>query len=177
MQAEAGEGKRQQDGGGEAVEQPDQPVLEQSGDGQRQQGEAEPERSRVQIQSIEQPVEQPGIAGQRQCQHELIPQIAAGGEAVEAKGDDHQHDAHQQGAVGIPGELGERHEQEEQQEQGGNPAHHAQQSGSTSGAGRHGGIPFHQLGPLQSLPGGQITHGASVVVAASGWPPPTGRWR
>ncbi|MNH06499.1 hypothetical protein D3C79_658670 [compost metagenome] len=32
LQAEAGQPQREQDGGGEAVKQPDQPVLEQGGD-------------------------------------------------------------------------------------------------------------------------------------------------
>ena len=65
----------------------------------------QPERRRVRVKLIDEAIEQPGIGGQRQCQHELVPEIAALGEAVEAKGDGHQHGAHHEGAVGILGEL------------------------------------------------------------------------
>ncbi len=105
LQAKAGKAQGKQYGGGEAVKQPDQPVLEQGGNKEREGGEPQPEWCRVEINLIDEAIEQPGIGGQRQRQHELIPQIAALGEAVEAKGDGHQHGAHHESAVGIPGEL------------------------------------------------------------------------
>ncbi len=127
LQAEAGESKGEQDGGGEAVEQAHQPVFEQGGHPEGEGGQTEPEPRDVQIQPVQQAVEQPGIGGQRQRQHELIPEVGAGRHAIEAEGGGHQHGPHGEGVVRLPGEALEGHEQEEEQEEGGYPAHHAEQ--------------------------------------------------
>ncbi|MNS95649.1 hypothetical protein D3C72_1299170 [compost metagenome] len=178
LQAEAGEPHGQQDGGGEAVEEANQPVLEQGGDGQRQQGQSQPERGRVGVNLVDEAIEQPGIGRERERQHELIPEIATPGQAVEAEGGGHQQGAHDEGVVRFADQALEGHEQEEQQEEGGQPAHHAEQE-----AARPvrllvpGGVALHQMGGPQPLPRAQIRHVASVVVAASGWPSPTDLWR
>ena len=122
----------------------------------------------MEIQLIEQAIEQPGISRQGECQHELIPQIAALA-AIEGIRTRQQHGSQQQGAVGLAGQLLEGEKQEKEQEQGGNPAHQPQhKTARPVRLGITGLIPFHQIGLLQRLPKGQITHETSVVVAASG---------
>ncbi len=89
--------------------------------------------------------------------------------AIEGIGPRQQHGPEQQGTVGLAGQLLEGEKQEKEQEQGGNPAHQPEQKAARPvGLGITGLIPFHQIGLLQCLPKGQITHETSVVVAASG---------
>ncbi|MNT30318.1 hypothetical protein D3C72_1661060 [compost metagenome] len=125
----------------------------------------------MQIDPIDEAIEQPGIGGQRQRQHELIPEIAAAGLAVEPEGGGHQDGAHGEGMVGLPDDTLEGHKQEEQQEERGQPAHYAEQEAARPvGLLIEGRLTLDQIGGLQPLPGSQLRHETSVVVATSGWP-------
>ncbi|MNR39127.1 hypothetical protein D3C85_1573030 [compost metagenome] len=70
--------------------------------------------------------------------------------------------------VGLADEVVEGHKQEEQQEESGYPAHHAEQEAARPvGLIVEGRLALDQIRGPQPLPGGQLSHGASVVVAVS----------
>ena len=148
MQPEAGETKGKQQGRRHAVKQPHQPVIEQHGNGEREQGKPEPEQGVMIVNLIDQAIEQPGIGRQGEGQHELIPEIAALA-AIEGVGPRQQHSSQQQGAVGLAGQLLEGEKQEKKQEQGGNPAHQSQhKTARPVRLGVAGHLPVHHIGLL-----------------------------